>query len=429
MPLKWKELFVRLLLILAFMNTGLRPSVNSPFSLFRLVAPPFILLILLLDFRRYTKSFFWFTGLLLWGLAAYVLFHKTTFYLLYAEYLHFFFLYGVFVLVKHHADLSQDFAVSFFSFLDHFVVFTLILTAVEYGFGLHFFSAVQSGRVCASVFFWNENELCMAFCTMIPLYMIRGYEKKKILDFLKIGVILWFCYEYDCKLSLSAIFLYVIMLLLLFPRRKSILFFVFLFAMISAFLFFFFIFPYIDFHLETGQHTTTYSFHRDIYQPLMHLLTLTPFRLPGSVYVRTDAIIYGLRELLDSLLLGMGPGGSYYMLSLSKYRLDRTISMHNFTAHMLTEFGMYFLVSVVWFYTHVIRTFLKKNTRFSKMQTAYAFFLIFLSSQASAAIFSNYFFWTTIFFVFLIPDFYPSAKEREQIEQQQALLRDGKAFL
>ena len=207
-PLKWKELLIRLLLVFAFMNTGLRLSVNSPFSLFRLVVPPFVILILLLDFRRFARSFFWSLGLLLWGMTAYVLFHKTTFYLLYAEYLHFFFLFAVFVLVKYSMVLTHDFAESFFSFLDHFVVFTLILTAVEYAFNLHFFSAVQSGRICASAFYWNENELCMALCTTIPLYMLRGYEKKKILDFVKIGAILWFCYEYDCKLSMIALFVF-----------------------------------------------------------------------------------------------------------------------------------------------------------------------------------------------------------------------------
>ena len=124
----------------------------------------------------------------------------------------------------------------------------------------------------------------------------------------------------------------------------------------------------------------------------------------GSMMDRTNAIIYGLMELRRSKFFGIGWGNSVTMLAMPEFHLATAKSMHNIIMQFLVEFG--FLAIFV--YYKIVRWLISAVKRINEnhffiAKIVFAISFIFISSQSSVGILSNYYTWIVFFYVFLIP--------------------------
>ena len=135
----------------------------------------------------------------------------------------------------------------------------------------------------------------------------------------------------------------------------------------------------------------------------------------GSLVDRTNVIIFGLIELKNTFFLGIGWGNSILMLEKPQYYLMTAKSMHNIIAQFLTEFG---IVAIV-VYGIIVRNMWKglKRVRLASiyiLKITFVISFIFISSQSSVGILSNYYMWISVFYViFLRPD--PAVKGRRDM--------------
>ena len=121
--------------------------------------------------------------------------------------------------MKITAHLEGDeFPEKCYHFLDRFTEFTIVLTLIEYIFSISIFPATLN-RDCPSVFFWNENELCCALFTMLPLYYMQWQKTKNWLNIAKMLILFYFFYAFDCKILILATFLMIVLFLFLMSKR------------------------------------------------------------------------------------------------------------------------------------------------------------------------------------------------------------------
>lgn len=155
--------------------------------------------------------------------------------------------------------------------------------------------------------------------------------------------------------------------------------------------------------LEVGE--TEINIEQLFADPYKHIVTLEPYNLAGSIYDRTDAMINGLSELINTGGIGFGPGGSTYMLSLPEFELLSAKSMHNAILEFIFDFGL-FAYSLIAFCAFRFIKFMF-SSRLANQQIVQACFISaapLLSVSQSSGFVSNYAFWLTVFVIF-----FPSA--------------------
>lgn len=124
----------------------------------------------------------------------------------------------------------------------------------------------------------------------------------------------------------------------------------------------------------------------------------------GSMVDRTNAIIYGVRELINSKFLGIGWGNSVMMLSTSQYSLLSAESMHNLVVQFLCEMGNFAIIVYFnifkWIVSNVKNFYKHKNYL---IKSVFIISFIVISSQSSVGILSNYYTWIIIFYIAFLP--------------------------
>lgn len=134
--------------------------------------------------------------------------------------------------------------------------------------------------------------------------------------------------------------------------------------------------------------------------PFDRIYNLKPYGLGGSIFDRTDALIYAISSFHSTAWLGLGPGGTVYMLSLPDYELLTAKSLHNALAEFFFEFGpvallvMYFAFRKFWSALVSIRP-----SAHQKAILAFVAAAPLLSVSQSSGFISNYSFWLTVFLV------------------------------
>lgn len=137
-----------------------------------------------------------------------------------------------------------------------------------------------------------------------------------------------------------------------------------------------------------------------IVEPLRRVVQLDAYNLRGSVYDRSDALIINLREFIGTVGLGMGPGGSTFVLSLPENRLVTAESMHNAVAELAVEMGIVFLIPLGWWVYKVCAPMMQLSpSRRHFARFAFLCGLPFLSVTQSSGYISNYAFWLTLYLI------------------------------
>jgi O-antigen ligase len=150
---------------------------------------------------------------------------------------------------------------------------------------------------------------------------------------------------------------------------------------------------------------TNFDFTQLFLDPLDRIWHLDPYNLGGSIYDRTDALIYNFEALSFNNYIGLGPGGSVYLLSLSNYELLTAKSLHNALAEFLFEFGFVGLLVLIYVaIPPLVKALRAQNpTRSDIAKVAFTLAVPFLSVSQSSGFISNYAFWLAAFLLWVAP--------------------------
>lgn len=131
------------------------------------------------------------------------------------------------------------------------------------------------------------------------------------------------------------------------------------------------------------------------------VIALEPFRLPGSIFNRIDALIFNLSEFFGAWGLGFGPGGTVHVLSMAQYDAITAESLHNAVAELAFDLGPPFYVFLAWVILWKLSSYLL-DPQLNQTQTTKLVFLLclpLLSTSQSSGFISNYGFWIAATFI------------------------------
>ncbi|NBH74048.1 O-antigen ligase domain-containing protein [Clostridiaceae bacterium] len=391
-------------LFLAFANDSFRFTSSGLTSFYRLVSPFLIFLLLFKGISIYFNVFKVFFMFMVYSLLTSLIYYGQ---IQYEYYLFAGYLLIEYIIIRYLKEkMGKTFTVNFYRFLDKIGIFLIIAGFFQmiYRFTFPFVKLpVEHG---INLFFSNENELAAPLAALGIIYIFTFYFMKKKQDGIKFICAFFILFINDAKLSIIGVALALIILFFafLFSKRclrremtgklKTCLIMMIVLAIIFFLTFFEIEFWFRDYKINLGELIV------NSWKAIIQGKTISK---GGSIADRTDAIIYALLELKNSWFLGIGWGNSVYMLTLPQYTLLTAKSMHNILAQFLCEFGFLAILA----YTYVLgRLFfhIKKANKnwISFLKVVYAISFIFISSQSSIGILSNYMLWAiTIYIIFI----------------------------
>lgn len=137
-----------------------------------------------------------------------------------------------------------------------------------------------------------------------------------------------------------------------------------------------------------------------VIDPIRHLMNLEGYSESGSVYDRTNGLIFCTLEFLKTYGIGLGPSGSIYVLSMPQYALPNAESLHNLVAELAVDMGYLFIVpAVVWSVRTLNRSILGAFTHHEAAKFTLLASLPLLSVTQSAGYISNFGFWTIFYLI------------------------------
>lgn len=278
-----------------------------------------------------------------------------------------------------------------------------VLTMLVFGIaGLQFFTGFEFPTVIneesglwLNSFFYTPNDLALFLCGVFCLVVCGEYSlRKKILFAFAFFVI---NIRNDAKSAiLAAIIMMATYYFLKFCRKFKIKPLVgLLFLLISAL---FVILIMDDAIIEIGD--SEFNFFQLFIDPFERIYNLDPYNLGGSIFDRTDALIYSIEAFKSTAWLGLGPAGSVYNLTLPNYQILTAKSLHNAVAEVFFEFGP---IALILFYL-LLRPFrfALMSHRPSSRQVCILCFVAaspLLSVSQSSGFISNYAFWLCAFLI------------------------------
>lgn len=394
---------VKMLLVLCFFEAVFRTSPDSSLSAYRLTIPFIFLLIVLPKVKLYGKELFFLIGLLFWNVLWVAVFHHD-FATMFQFYFHVLCIFSVYALVKFIKITWPDhFDDIMFALLDTMTILTILVFIPQYVLRFNLPNTV-SGRV--NTFYWTENEMGMSLVVMATLYVQRFLKGKRWMDLIKILMICVILYLNDNRISILGFALFIMLILFIeysSPKAKK-----YSLGVLGILIILFFLWdPVIDFK---GSQLGVAELIGD---PIRRIIMLDPYRLAGSLYDRTDAIIYGLIELQRTFFMGIGLGNSLNVLAMPKYYLVSAKSMHNIVAQLWVELGLFAMVMYAAIAFKIIKDLRAKpfdltvNYRF-----CFVLAFILISMQSSSGIFSNYFVAAFVSYICLSKDLFASVPKR-----------------
>ena len=281
--------------------------------------------------------------------------------------------------------------------LDRVTSITIILFLFQFLFRFQFPNTVP-GRL--GLYYWTENELGMSLAIMIPIYVINLKNRSIWSIFPKVIAIFVILFINDNKVSIIGLVLaFAVQLLILnieIIKEKRTYLFGIVMGLIALVLGAYLWNPSLTF---VGY---TIELRKLVFDPIERIVMLNPYNLAGSVYDRTDAIIYGIMELKRTFFLGIGLGNANEMLKLPEYTLVTAKSMHNFYAQVIVEQGILGLYFIYYVGKRTISGLVYDSTqKINKLRLIYFISFPIIAMQSSAGIFSNYFVWATLIYVSL----------------------------
>ena len=383
----------------------LRPELGNPWTLYRLMAPLGLLVVVLMAPRL--------AGLVI---AAFVLFavhsyalasaYRGDFSQLFPSLVHFFYIFNLVALVMFLRRIDDQFERRFEWFIVAFFWFLMANLSVEMVWG-NFYPNLyldESGDGSVRAFFWNQNDLAVVLCMTAWFALVREHWPY-LLRIAIVGSVVLVLYINDSKAALMSFLLVSIPVFVMFRvvERTRVPRFVWgaifsLLAIGSVLLLHAFRGVPISFSNEF------YTLEDLVFTPLSRIFSLeASSEMWGSINNRTDAAIFVLIEYFRSWGLGLGAGGSWLVLSLPEYRLGGAESPHNAILQFVVDFGYPVLFWYVWALCWACMGMFGRRSTYNqrlKIMAILSFPLLGLSQ--SGAIVTNFFFWMVAAYIWLL---------------------------
>lgn len=390
-------------LIAGLGNTVLRPEIENPLTLYRVVAP---LAFAFLFLRRPVTTTYWlcvfavFVGYNFVLAAAY----GNGYEMLYPSIVHYFYLFLLLVLMLDMRRHYLDFDNQFLRFIKGFYLFLLANLAVEFALGTTIYPNLyvdETGESSLRAFYWNQNDLAVVLCIVawcaLTLDRYRGYQRALVV-LLTVGIL----YYNDSKSALIS-FLFVSIPIWATMRvcsriRVGAAVGVPMIAALATLLVIALVLLR-DVSIEFAN--SPYTVGDLLVTPAENILTLQASgERWGSLNNRADAAIFVIKEYLHTFGFGLGAGGSWLVLSLPQYELGGAQSPHNALLQFTVDFGypvlLGYLILVYWALRRLFRYRIGEADRL-KVMAILSFPLLGLSQ--SGAIVTNYFFFASVYFI------------------------------
>ena len=405
------------LLILSIGNASLRLTDGGMSSFFRILAPLFVIAICFNYRTKLFKSLIVVLGGILYSVAVSLIGYGTVMfeYIIFAIYI-----YAVFVIMFCIRETVDDFELNFWNFLHITTSIVLILAVIQFFVRIPYPFVTLPVKRGINLFMSNENEMALPLGMMSFIYLYKMLFNKKKKYLLHFALILVIIFINDAKLTLIGCILGYVVLLFYYMTKKikfsPTLIILSVLGVLTLGIAFLYIFnPTVTFRDYSINMTDL------IFSAVESIVKLEP--LPGSggsLVDRTNAIIYGVRELIKSGFLGIGWGNSVTMLSMSEYQLMTAKSMHNIFFQFLCEMGIFAIV-VYWLF---VKALLRNNKNIYKdtnciLKNTFIIAFIIVSAQSSIGILSNYYMWIIVFYVALLPSKNTKRKKKESLKENE----------
>jgi hypothetical protein len=319
--------------------------------------------------------------------------------------IHYLYLFVLLLILVYMRRAYPDFERSFVRFFGGFYFFLCISLALEFIFGLTYpnLYTPENDLPALRAFYWNQNDVAVVLCGFAWLFLVDDRytsSQRATLILLTAATLIY----NDSKAALiSLLFSVAIATVFILNNRFRIKPSVWI--VISLFVFLFTLIP-ISVLLDQpiGFLSGEYSLNDLLYEPIKRIVTLeTTGEFWGSLNNRIDAAISVLIEYFRSFGLGLGPGGSWLVLTLPQYELGGAKSPHNALLQFIVDFGFPVLVGygylVYWAVRRVFHRGLSYPTRL-KVMAILSFPLLGLSQ--SGAIVTNFAFFALAVFIMLV---------------------------
>lgn len=393
---------VYLLLTFGVLNACLRLTSSGMSSLFRILSP--LIFLIIVFSRRYLKAVMLMLFLFSYSTVVSLIFYKNIAWDMWVFLLYLFILY---ILMDYLKIKEKCFEKNFLAYLNMVTTVAIILCWMQFLFRIPYPYLSLPNYPAINVFMSNENEIAAPLACMCIIYIYKVLfekEKKYVLLIINICLIM---YINDAKLSMIGLTIGGILLITFLinnnPRKIA----VRKYFTITVLIFVCFLVGLIVINPEITFRDYNISINELVFDHIKDIISLKPTYGSGGSFVdRTNAIIFGLMELKNSYFMGIGWGNTIVMLGRAEYDLMTANSMHNIVVQVLVEFGV---VAIV-FYFLIFKTLyrgLKDDKREMSNVLKLVFFIsfIFISSQSSIGILSNYYLWMIVLFVYMVkPD-------------------------
>lgn len=386
-------------------NTVLRPELENPLTLYRILAPIGILAMFWLRPVFVVKGLAWFLLFAVYNFALATLYSGDYTQLL-PSLVHYFYIFILLVLMMHMKFQYKNFDASFLRFLQGFYLFLLLNLAVEFVIGPYYPNLFDDPTEERSVrgFFWNQNDLAVVLC-IIGWIALEFDHFKGVARWGVVVLTVAVLYYNDSKAAMLSFALFSLPIHFIFrfcsARRIAASVWFVGFGLLAA-IGMAILASISDIDIPFAN--DTYSFGDLLFKPVLNIISLQASGEEwGSINNRTDAAIFVTIEYLRSLGFGLGAGGSWLVLTLPQYLLGGAQSPHNAMLQFTVDFGYPVLIGWIvltgWALRRLFRYRLGQIDRL-KVMAILSFPMLGLSQ--SGAIVTNYFFWGSVFFIALL---------------------------
>ena len=386
-------------------NTVLRPEIENPLTLYRIVAPIGLLAVFALRPLFTVKWFFAFGGFAIYSVVLATL-YGGGYSELGASLVHYLYLFILALLMMYGKVSDPFFERRFISFVQSFFVFLVANLVLEFFIGNWYpnLYADESDEACVRAFYWNQNDLAVVLCVQCWFVLawdrFRGTPRNAVVAITV--VVLFYNDSKAALLSLLFVSLPVYWMLKSSARTRiaGSVWAVVFGAIVTVGVIGIIQLSSVDIQFAND----TYTFEDLLIRPITGILSLEATGEEwGSLNNRMDAAIFVIIEYVRSYGLGLGAGGSWLVLSMPQYVLGGAQSPHNALLQFTVDFGYPVLLGYSWLIWWALRQLLtpgrNENDRL-RIIAILSFPLLGLSQ--SGAIVTNYFFFAIVYFIALL---------------------------
>jgi hypothetical protein len=385
-------------------NTVLRPEIEDPLTLYRMVAPIGLLVVFSLRPMFVLKALGWYALFFVYNFALATL-YSSDYSQFFPSIVHYFYLYILLVLMIDMKDRYVSFDDAFLRFVRGFYAFLLLNLAFEMMLGSYYPNLYidETGEREVRAFFWNQNDLAVVLCVIgwmaLALNKFRGPFRLFV-----VATTVFLLYYNDSKAALLSFLFVSLPVFAVFQLcskvRISAGIWAALFSMaavlaVGA--------AIVLSNVDIAFANDTYTLGDLLIQPLMNIVSLSPSGEEwGSLNNRTDAAIFVIIEYLRSFGFGLGAGGSWLVLTLPQYELGGAKSPHNALLQFVVDFGYPILLGYLYLaYWALRRLFTYKADESTRLKVMAILSFPMVGLSQSGAIVTNYFFFAAVFFILM----------------------------